>query len=284
MIEISKKTLIICSIVRNAEKGLRKNVPVLKELSRQFLNCKIFIYENDSIDGTKQLLMEWSDSDSAHVFVSLNDNDSSATIPSQKETGKVNCFYSARRINKMAQLRNHYMNYVEQQNWDADYLMVVDLDVSRLSLNGILSCFDKDDDWDAVSAFGYSLAPNMRKRYHDTYALIEYGNENQPQTIEKIQSLARKYGKLRGTKDWIRVCSAFGGLAIYKFEAVKGLRYYVLPNDDERVEVRCEHYSIYKQMQEKGYLRVFINPQMEIKYQDVDFDLIIKTIKRKLGL
>lgn len=282
MIPIRDKTIIICSIVRNAEKGLRNNVPVIKKLCGFFSDYKVFVYENDSTDSTKQLLQEWAESDPLHVFVSLNDIDSTATIPFQKETGKVNRFYSALRIEKMVRLRNKYMDYIRQRGWEADYLMVVDLDVAKLSLEGVLSSFESDLSWDAVTAFGYSLAPNLRKRYHDTYALTEYGDNNQPQTMDKILSHARKFGKLKGTKKWIRVYSAFGGLAIYRFDAVKGLKYCLLRNDDERVEVRCEHYSIYKQMEERGNNKVYINPMMELKYQSLNLDIIMNYVKRKL--
>lgn len=278
------KSIIICSIVRNAEKGLRENVPVLQELCKKFVDYRVFVYENDSIDKTKRLLEEWSVSDSEHVFVSLNDNNCSATIPSQKETGKVSRFYSRRRIERMAMLRNQYMAYIEQQGWEADYLMVVDLDVARLSLEGILNSFEHNYSWDAVTAFGYSLAPNLHMRYHDTYALTEYGEENLPQTKDKIKSLAGKYGKQKGSKEWVRVFSSFGGLAIYKFEAIKGLRYIALRNEDERVEMRCEHYSIYKQMADRGFDKVYINPQMELKYQNLTWEIIWNSIKRKFGI
>ena len=284
MNSLADYSIIICSIVRNAEIGLRRNIPVIKALCGHFKEYKIFVYENDSTDKTKEILNDWALSDSKHVIVSLNNYDRSATIPSQRELGKVCQFFSSRRIEKMAHIRNHYMDYIEKQGWNADYLIVVDLDVARLSLEGILSSFSEKSEWDAVTAFGYSLAPNLRNRYHDTYALIKYGDEEQPQTLKKIHSLAGKFGKLKGTKDWIRVSSAFGGLAIYRFEAVKGLKYYALPNDDERVEVRCEHYSIYKQMAERGYDKVYINPLMELKYQDLTWKIIVNSIKRKLKI
>ena len=281
---IRNKSIIICGIVKNAERGLKRNIPVLKELCSRCKDYKVFVYENDSTDSTKQLLSEWASNDSEHVFVSLNNNDQTATIPSQKETGKVNRFYSARRIEKMARLRNHYMDFVTENDWEADYLIVVDLDVARLSLNGIVNSLESNQEWDAVTAYGYSLAPNLHKRYHDTYALTENGDENHPQTMEKILSYACKYGRMKETEDWIRVYSAFGGLAIYLFEAVRGLRYQALRNNDERVEVHCEHYSIYKQMSERGFDKVYINPQMVLKYQDLTWKIIWNSIKRKLGI
>ena len=55
------------------------------------------------------------------------------TIPSDSS---VNCnpFFSKKRISKMAFLRNKYMEVIDQLNLNADYLMVVDLDVAQLYL------------------------------------------------------------------------------------------------------------------------------------------------------
>ena len=133
---------------------------------------------------------------------------------------------------------------------------------------------------------GYSIGPNLKRRYHDTYALTLFGEEKFPQTEQKVRSLAGLYSVLKGYGTWMRVFSAFGGLAIYRYEVVKGLRYAYpsLNNDDDRVEVRCEHYSLYKQMAERGYDKVFINPSMILRYQDLSMMIIFNSLKRKLGI
>ena len=163
---------------------------------------------------------------------------------------------------------------------------MVDLDVARICLDGILSSFESKLEWDAVTALGYSIGPNLKRRYHDTYALTLYGEEMFPQTEQKVRSLAGLYSVLNGYGAWMRVFSAFGGLTIYRYDAVKGIRYAYpsLNNDDERVEVRCEHYSLYKQMVERGYDRVFINPAMTLKYQDLSMMIILNSLKRKFGI
>lgn len=280
---INDSTIIICSIVRNAEKGLRRNIPVIKDLCRYFADYKIIVYENDSKDGTKQLLCEWTDSDNGHVTALLDDIGEPVSIPPIGSTDGANPFYSRKRIVKMAALRNQYMEYVDKQRLVADYLMVVDLDVARLNLDAILTSFTEDaPHWDAVTAFGYSTSPELRRRYHDTYALVEQGHEDKPQTEQEIKRLAKKYGKLYGTKEWRRIYSGFGGLAIYRFEVIKGLRYHVLRNGDCRVEVKCEHYSIYKQMAERGFADIYLNPSMTLKYQNLTFIIILKSMIRLL--
>ena len=174
------------------------------------------------------------------------------------------------------------MQFVDDMGWSADYLVVVDLDVARISADNIISSFVRED-WDAVTAFGYSTSPKLKRRYHDTYALTEFGDEANPQSEEKIVKLAEKYAKLKGEDSWIRVFSAFGGLAIYRFECVRGMRYNVMKNGDPRVKVRCEHYSIYYQMKKRGFDRVYINPAMSLKYQDLSLKIIYNSITRQVN-
>lgn len=283
MINIEDSTIIICSIVRDAARGLRRNLPVIQKLVRRFKDYKIVIFENDSTDDTKDLLSKWMNNDRSRIIAIMDNRGMEVPIPS---TASVRCnpFFSRKRISKMVSLRNQYMEYIEKQGWYADYLMIVDLDVALLNIDNILNSFDANVQWDAVTAFGYSLSPQLKRRYHDTYALTEYGDENNPQTEDKIRMLSGKYGKLKPSDKWVHVYSAFGGLAIYRFDAIKGIRYQLIENQDDRVEVRCEHFSIYKQMADKGYDKVYINPAMVLKYQDLTWKIIFNSIKRKLNL
>ena len=279
---IGESKIIICSIVRDAAKGLRRNIPIIDSFVDGFQDYRVVVFENNSTDKTKNILKDWMERSNGHVIAVMYDNDASKTIPQAGTVGNVNPFYSRKRIEKMAWLRNQYMVYVDGQHWNADYLMVVDLDVARLDLYAILTSFaDGVPAWDAVTAFGYSTSPKLTMRYHDTYALTEYGDENSPQTEKKILALASNYAKLKGTKVWKRVFSAFGGLAIYRFECVKGLRYIALGNDDKSVEVKCEHFSIYKQMTERGFDKVYVNPKMVLKYQDLTIKIIWNSMMRK---
>jgi hypothetical protein len=280
---LNDSSIIVCSIVRNAENGLKKNIPVINALCDEAKDYKIVVYENDSKDNTKLILKNWSvDRGPEKVHILLNDNIiSNKTIPLSKEVS-CNPFFSSKRIEKMVYLRNQYISYIKKMNWEADYVIIVDLDVEALFLENILSSFSLNIDWDAITAYGYSLSPSWKKRYHDTYALVEFGNGEESQTEQKIKDLASKYGKLKYDDSPIRVFSAFGGLAIYRYEAIKDVNYQLIFNNDDRVEVYCEHYSIYYQMNKMGYDRIFINPGMYLKYQAVTLNIILNTMKRHL--
>lgn len=281
MKKLSESTAIICGIVRDAARGLKANIPVIKAFCERCKDYKVVIFENDSKDGTKHLLNDWAKECPEHVFAMCSNTDGSRTIPRSREV-KTNRFFCRQRIEKMARLRNQYLDYVEAQGWNADYLMIVDLDVAQLFLDGIVSSFESGVEWDAVTAFGYSTSPRLKRRYHDTYALTKWGEQDIPQTEAMTIHYADELGSLNPTDDWVRIYSGFGGLAIYRFVAVKGLRYFVLSNADPMVEVRSEHVGLYKAMVERGFDRFYINPAMTLKYQIVTPKIVWNAVVRKL--
>ena len=68
---IKEATLIVCSIVRNAEKGLRNNIPVIDELCKYFKDYRIIVYENNSIDKTKEILRKWHNKDTNRIQICI---------------------------------------------------------------------------------------------------------------------------------------------------------------------------------------------------------------------
>lgn len=279
--KLSELTFVICGIVRDAEKGLCHNIPVIEQFCKMTSGYNVVIFENDSKDNTKGLLKQWADRDKhVQVFCEIAKT-FDALFNVKMDAADVNPFYSHKRIAKMVELRNQYMDYIWDNGLEADYLMVVDLDVDRIDLAGIVSCFKHSGNWDAVTAFGYSIGPKLRRRYHDTFALEVYDTMSKPRTEQNIYELQDKYRNLNGD-EWIRVDSAFGGLAIYRYDAIMNLRYKLLDNDDKRVACRCEHTSISIQMKERGYDKIFINPQMKIHYQRLTLKIIWNSLFRKL--
>lgn len=275
---IGDSSIIICGIVRNCEYGLRRNIPVINKLCDMAKSYHVIMYENDSTDDTKQILREWEKS-RPNIHITVNDFNTK-TIPTKSN---VNRFFSRARIEKMAFYRNKYLEYIEQKKLTADFIIIIDIDVDCFSLDGIIDSFEKYPQWDAVAANGYIYSPSafFRKRYNDSYALVECGMEDIPQTEKSIKNKQYKWAFMKKGMPLLRVFSAFGGLAIYKFDAIKDCRYSAIDNDDKRVEVRCEHYSLYRQMKDKGFDKVFINPNMTIKYRPYFWDKIRRNKKTK---
>ncbi len=277
MIKIEDSSIIICGIVRNCGKQLLHNLPVINQLCDMAKTYHVVVYENDSVDNTKEVLQNWS-SERKNINIISENFDAKKTIPSKKST-TANPFYSYQRISKMTSLRNNYLDYIEKNHLTADYIIVVDLDVAGLNLDGILSSFNVSIDWDAITAYGYSYSRKLQKRYHDSYALVEYKNGS-AQTEETIKENQIKFAKILSKNKLVRVDSAYGGLTIYKFIALKDIKYKIINNDNPKVEVRCEHYSLYEQMKEKGYNKIYINSDMTLKYQSISLKFIINYLKR----
>lgn len=272
--------IAICSIVRDCDKNLKKNIPIINEITSYFKSSIVIIFENDSIDNTKNILKEWSEK-SSNVLIQCKDF-GNKTIPDSTDNG-VNKYFSVARINKMVKYRNNYLQKLEEINFNPDFVIVVDLDVTKLSIKGILHSFGLIDQWDVVTANGYSISPKLKRRYHDTYALVELGKENIPQTEESILNNAQKWNFLQNKQSLTPVFSAHGGLSIYRYKAIKKLRYRIIKNKDNRVEVRCEHFALCHDIREKGFSRIYVNPLLELKYQSIDINLLKKYFKIRLN-
>jgi hypothetical protein len=269
-------SIAICSIVRNCENQLSKNINLIENLRKYFKSSFVIIYENDSVDNTKNVLLDWQKkSNNVNLyFETLNVK----TIPVNDTLG-YNRFFSKERITKMAYFRNKYLIELDNLNLDFDFVIVVDLDVIKIDLNGILNSFKSSHQWDVVTANGYSTSPSLKRRYHDSYALVEIGKENDIQTEKCIKNNQLLWSFLKIGQPLIPVYSAYGGLAIYKYNFLKGLRYGVFLNNDRRVESRGEHFYLHDHIIKSHNARIFINPNMVIKYQKINFHLILSYFK-----
>ena len=109
MIKPSEATIVVCGIVRDAEKGLRNNIPVIKNVISKFADYRVIMFENDSKDRTKELLKEWMASDPERVVAVMEDSNSSTTIPSAKSANGVNPFF--RSSSSKLPLSSRYISY-----------------------------------------------------------------------------------------------------------------------------------------------------------------------------
>ena len=273
---IKNKDVIFCSIVRDCAYNLQHNIPVIEKIGSYFKKYTVIVFENNSHDSTKTVLQHWATNNkNIHVHVANYKEDKFKEIPIPKEYNSSN---SRRRIQKMAEYRNQYLEYINSHNLKSDYIIIVDLDVAKINIKGVISSFGTDQEWDVIASNSYSRSPHLKKRYHDTYALIEDGTEDRPQSEITINQNRYIWANLSYNMPFIRVFSAFGGLAIYKYEQIKNLRYFVIDNLYGGVEVKCEHVSLHTELKKRGYNRTYINPNMKIKYQNT-LSTILKRIK-----
>lgn len=279
--DTQNKSVIICSIVRDCAHNLKRNITTIEKIGSYFKDYKIVVFENNSIDKTKNILKDWA-TNNKNVFVQVTNYNESKymSIPIPQGYNTSNC---KRRIQKMADYRNLYMEYIDSNKLQSDYIIIVDLDIAKINIKGVISSFGAEQEWDVIASNCYSRSPKFRKRYHDTYALIEDGKEKIPQTENSINYNRYLWASIKCNMPFIRVFSAYGGLAIYKYNSIKGLRYSAIDNKFGGVEVLCEHVSLHKQLSINGHNKTYINPNMVIKYQDTLYT-ILKKIKEYIHL
>jgi hypothetical protein len=251
-------------LARNCVSKFPATIRFIETLSTYFESTTIVVVENDSRDKTRAILNNWADScSSLHII--------DGKVPGEENASDTNAnpYYSVKRVSRLAALRNQYLDFLKAQAVAPDFVLVLDFDVDRISLEGVLDSFTREADWDVATAYGYSLSPTLLERYHDTYALVPLGEENILQLETGLKAIQRNWKQDIASSELVRVYSAFGGLAIYKYKQIIDLRYTVCPNGDERVEARCEHFSIANELQNNGYQRIVINPKMHLRFQTI---------------
>ena len=262
--QLKKMRLAVCGLARNCASKLPATIRFIETLSTYFESTTIVVVENGSRDKTRVILNNWADScSSLHII--------DGKVPGEENASDTNAnpYYSVKRVSRLAALRNQYLDFLIAQAVAPDFVLVLDFDVDRISLEGVLDSFTREADWDVATAYGYSLSPTLQERYHDTYALVPLGEENILQLETGLKAIQRNWKQDIASSELVRVYSAFGGLAIYKYKQIIDLRYTVCPNGDERVEARCEHFSIANELQNNGYQRIVINPKMHLRFQTI---------------
>lgn len=286
--KMALKSVVICCTVRDCGPALVRNIPRIESLRKKFKDSRVIIIENDSKDQSKELLKQWANS-SPGVIVNSQDY-GSITIPGSNGSGD----FSSHRISKMARYRNLYMEEIDRLDMEPDYMLVLDPDVYDFSLTGIANSFGQPVQWDAISSNGISVGQAYRglyryKIFYDTYALRKFG-DNRPQTHEMINRLQHAFADMQPGLPLIRVASGFNGMAIYRMEAVKGLRYVCEANADDRVQVLCEHVPFHREMAERGFDRIYINPSQVVVYETIwgnylaSAQRVFKRMLKKVGV
>jgi len=244
--------LLVVGLVRNAGGKISADVDRLMRALGSFQRVQWLLIESDSTDRTIEELRRLANTVPSFRFLSLGQLQPHLPL----------------RTQRIAHCRNAYLEELDQH---ADYasvdlVVMADFDGINTLVNDIavLSCWMRDD-WDVCTA-------NQIGPYYDIWALrhsqwspsdckssyrflVSYGVE--PQRALQATLLTRMITIPAGGP-WIAVDSAFGGLAIYRRELLRGLRYVGLAADGQEV---CEHVSIHEQIRSRGG-RIFINPMM----------------------
>lgn len=268
---VANSSVVICGLVRDSKESLIKSLPMILEFGKMFKKYKIVIVENDSVDGTRELLLDYANKDPNVVILGCGINSRECSMKLDKT---IDHEVSSYRIRKMSFLRNIYLNYTKKNFPDYNYLMVYDFDIKgNVYLDGFLDTMylmSENKNIDGVTANGVRDGL-MGKYYYDTFAIFSkespscFPNSKKKKKDEKnilvnniLPSKSSNKFFFSSTYNLIEVKSAFAGLGIYRMSSVlsSGASYSLKCNE---WEITCEHTPFSEDLG-----NVFINPRMTI--------------------
>jgi hypothetical protein len=148
---IRDKKIFIAGVLRDNAVPLPKSLKLIDTIGALFKEYSVALYENDSTDATPQILADWAHdhNNAANIHVVSEKLDA----PSAISHGDI----SEGRFSKLAKFRNRYIDLFNQHAPDADYVVIIDLDLYALSLDAFLSNFSPEGlahNWSIVGANG----------------------------------------------------------------------------------------------------------------------------------
>lgn len=206
--------VLICGVCRNIEKAVPNTIHSATALGVRFADYRVIIYENNSTDRTKELLRAWAKSDPHLILLSEN--------LSKRRLLRQLTMQVSNRTELVARARNKVLDIAMKKKFD-DYKYVVWADLDFLEPWDVEAIVDTilhpEQPWDAVFAYG-------------AYDLFALRSPELPIGFELVGALywdrldeVRKAFILDPKGPWQKIYSAFGGLGIYKREAIRGCRY-----------------------------------------------------------
>lgn len=216
----------LAAIARNIGDKLMNFQLFAGEFMDEFRDARVFVYENNSTDSTKQRLYQWAALNN-RVTVKCEDID--------EETMKTHCLARTMdnkpcRMEAIAYARNRLMEMLEETDIgsrDEDRIIMVDADIHcMMSAEPMIQILKRgSNDYDALFANGLS----QRKNYYDLSAYYDMYYPFGLEMIDEKRVFGEKYKSMGQSiptnSPRFPVVSAFGGIGIYKASCIRGLRY-----------------------------------------------------------
>lgn len=238
--------IVFGGLARDVERQLPSALGRIARVGESLLDHRVVIYENDSRDGTAGQLARRAAQD-ARLDV----------ISESLGTPAFGSDRSAERMAHLAACRNRVLDRALERHRDFDYLVMLDLDLPRgFSYEGLASCFGYGG-WDWMGSNGISAPlvrdPAIPPFFYDAWA-FRWPGDDEARPAAEINALRFH----RGAPPF-PVWSCFGGLAIYRMEALRsGARY---GGGD------CEHVVLHRALRERGRTG-YLNPSLLVLYSD----------------
>lgn len=244
---MSAHRAVFCGLARDIEPELPSALARIELMGSAFADHRGVVYENDSSDGTTRLL---------HQSAAASDR-----LDVISETLGTPSWGSTRDRGRMAHLaacRNRVLTHVLERYSDFDYAIVLDLDLPRgFSYDGLATTFGYEG-WDWTGSNGIS-GPRYPEEAHESFFYdawaFRWPGDEAARPFDEINRLHFR----RGSPP-VPVWSCFGGLAVYRMEALRsGARY---AGGD------CEHVALHDDLRRRGFSSGFLNPSQIALYSE----------------
>jgi len=260
----------IAGIVRDGMPSLPRMIGLIEDVGRLFTEHSILIIENDSTDGTCDILESWAQFNPRV----------------QVDSRKLGARNKRPSHSFLADMRNRYIELLRLEDATRpsfDLLVVLDMDLFDIDIVGVqksvsawlrgppkhgtkrssLQSFQIPKSWAAIASNGVA----QDGRYYDVFALRSESTVwpstngvmfRKPEGQALIKTNTVVYDPIRHKP--FSVDSAFGGLAIYRASSVLGCKYDAGPNRD------CEHVLFHACIAKKNRGGMGVVPRMLVVY------------------
>lgn len=267
-------TIVIGILARDCANHLQVNIQKVEAMGVLFKDYHVVAYENDSTDGTTELLREWA-LRNPHVL-SINEKTGQTTIP-QKTAATPYPGQSYLRIEKMARFRNRVLKEVRER-YQPDIFCFIDIDMEDFDPDTVVQAIDEaPKDWGALFANGqviidYKDHQCISPIMYDYFAYVKKGinpYQGGDYAIRIDDNLALTYMEQRliNIRSYHPCHSAFNGIGIYRWDLIKDLEYiaYQTPELKAVNASLCEHVPFNYEVVKQGY-QLYIVRKMKTRF------------------
>lgn len=246
---LKTKNIALLGCARNCEENLPKSLEKLIEIGELFNNYQIFIFHNDSDDGTMNILEKYKNNYNNFIYFNYENLDQIFT----------------KRTERLSYCRNYLAQYA-LQNSNANYFGIVDLDGvvnQNLTMSSFISNFKYEKCWDACFPINNGIYYDLWALRHPILLPHDYSTIMNRLDFSMGESNAKKFGyqnlytlNFSELSGFLEVESAFGGFGLYKKEAFIEGNYSGILNNTEI----CEHVHFNQCLKRKDF-KLYINPE-----------------------
>lgn len=255
-LKMLETSVVLTGLCINVEGIMDRIIARTEYIGSHFKDYRVVIFENDSRDKSRELLLEW-EARNPKVHIMRCPEDPMCRLRNQPAV--YNGPISEKRMQLMTDYRNRCLSYVRGNYSNFDCICMMDLDLKGpISMSGVANSFGYYDEWDAISGYGLN-GPTVFggiPMYYDTLAYKDnmLGGDDVFDTLPLFYKMQHH----DVGDSLLRVKSGFAGIAFYRMEVLtSGVNY--TPIDNNFV---CEHVTFHKNMISQGYPRIYINPSM----------------------